>query len=45
MPGYCISPPAMLCAATDRSVTKSPNDEGIVSREDPLPNWVYGHAD
>jgi cytochrome c-type biogenesis protein CcmH len=39
MSGYAVSPPAMLCAGTDHSDTKSPNDEGIVSRDDPLPNW------
>lgn len=35
---------ATLCAGTDRGVTKSPNDKGIVSRDDPLPNWVCSHA-
>ena len=34
----CVSPLTTLCAATDHSVTKSPNDEERVSRDDPLPN-------
>lgn len=45
MSGYAVSQLAIFCAGTDHSVTKSPNDEGIVSRDDPLPNWGCKHAD